>query len=369
MDYKVSRPIFLPMKKRSYKFSTDGKLRIDWFEEDITRLLGLDTSASPLGRKYYEVFPKIGVGRKDAVLTAVRGASAVRLKDKCLKFPGGQFFADVAIRPVHGPRRGAKIYIYPKNSCELASQLHNSQPLIDIGKIASILAHGVRNPLNAIKGAVVYLRDRYPSEQPLLEFTNLMEDEISRLDKFITSFLSTSIAEAGQEVDLNQIVKKIEVFISLQSISKDVKTEFHYGSVPLVFINPFQLEQAVLNVVNNALEAMSDGGLLSVNTSFEPDAKSQEKGFAVISISDTGPGILGAVSSGKKDLAGAGYQACRSLASRAKGKGFGLFLTREIIRYYGGMLQIESRRDAGTTVRLCIPSGQGGRAASSGATF
>lgn len=353
------------MKKRSYKFSTDSKLHIDWFEDGLSGLLGLDAPSSPLGRKYYEVFPRIRAGRKDAVLMAVRGSGLVRLKDKCLKFPGGQFFADVAIRPVHGPHRGAKVYIYPRNSCELASQLHNSRPLIDIGKIASILAHGVRNPLNAIKGAVVYLRDRYPSEQPLLEFTNLMEDEISRLDKFITSFLSTSIAEAGQDVDLNQIVKKIEVFISLQSITKDVKSEFHYGRVPLVFINPFQLEQAVLNVVNNALEAMGNGGVLSVNTFFEPDSKAPDKGFAVISVSDTGPGILGAVA-GKKDPASGDYPAGCGLASMAKGKGFGLFLTREIIRYYGGMLQIESRQDAGTTVRLCIPEGHGRKPAPTG---
>ena len=341
--------------KRSYKFSTDGKLCIDWFEESLSGLLGFDVTANSLGRKYYEVFPKITIGKKDAVLMAVRGSAPVRLKGKCLKFPSGQFFADVLIRPNQKSRRGAKVFIYPKQSCELAKQLHNSQPLIDIGKIASILAHGVRNPLNAIKGAVVYLRDRYPSEQPLLEFTNLMEDEISRLDKFITSFLSTSIAEAAQEVDLNQIVKKIEVFISLQSISKDVKSEFRYGAVPLVFINPFQLEQAVLNVVNNALEAMRGGGTLSVNTFFEKDCNSPERGFAVIAVSDTGPGLLGSFAG---NSAGGNCPEGYGLAARAKGKGFGLFLTREIIRYYGGMLQIESRQDAGTTMRLCIPAGR-----------
>ncbi|MDA8086431.1 MAG: ATP-binding protein [Nitrospiraceae bacterium] len=346
--------------KRSHKFSTDGKLRIDWFEDSLSGLFGFDR-ANSIGRKYYEVFPRITIGKKDAVLMAARGEAPVRLKDKCFKFSNGQFFADVVIRP-RRPRPGAKVFIYPKNSCELASQLHNSQPLIDIGKIASILAHGVRNPLNAIKGAVVYLRDRYPSEQPLLEFTNLMEDEITRLDKFITSFLSTSIAEAAQEVDLNQIVKKIEVFISLQSISKDVKSRFRYGGVPLVFINPFQLEQAILNVVNNALEAMSSGGTLSVSTFFEKDGDSPDGGFAVIAISDTGAGILGMAIG---NPAGGNYPAGCSLAAKAKGKGFGLFLTREIIRYYGGRLQIESRQDVGTTIRLCIPSGHGRAAGAS----
>ena len=337
---------------RSYKFSTDGNLCLDWFEENLSELLGHEYLAWSSGKKYYEVFPKITNGKKDAVRMAIDDGSEVRLKNKCLIFSSGQFLADILIRPL---RSGAKVYIYPKRSCELANQLHNSQPLIDIGKIASILAHGVRNPLNAIKGAVVYLRDRYPSEQPLLEFTNLMEDEISRLDKFITSFLSTSIAEAGQEVDVNQILKKIEIFVSLQSISKEVKTEFSYGSAPSVFINPFQLEQAVLNVVNNAIEAMSNGGTLAVNTFFEEEGTSPGRGFAVISISDTGSGILGAI--GSHHPAGGNYPAGYRLGAREKGKGFGLFLTREILRYYGGMLQIESRKNAGTTVRLCIPAG------------
>ncbi len=330
--------------KRSYRFSTDGKLCIDWFEESLSELYGSGYLDGSMGRKYYEVFPRMTDGKKDAVRMCVRSAAEVRLKNKCLMFPNGQFFADIIIR---FSRPGAKISVYPKMSCELAKQLHNSQPLIDIGKIASILAHGVRNPLNAIKGAVVYLRERYPSEQPLLEFTNLMEDEISRLDKFITSFLSTSITEAGREVDLNQVVKKVEVFVSLQSISRDVRSEFSYGSVPPVFINPFQFEQAVLNVVNNAIEAMSNGGTLSVKTFFEREGNSP-RGFAVIAISDTGSGILGAM--------GGNYPSGFNMASRNKGKGFGLFLTREILRYYGGMLQIESRKDSGTTVRLCIPA-------------
>lgn len=335
--------------KKSYSFCTDEKLRINWFEDGFPEFAGCERDSK--GRKYHEVFPKITAGKRDAVRMVISGGMEMVLKSFCLRFPNSQFFADVVIRPLKPGRKGwsgetgAIVTVYPGASCQLAKQLHNYQPLIDIGKMASMLAHGVRNPLNAIKGAVVYLRERYQDEKTLLEFTKLMEEEISRLDNFISRFLSASIAEMGQEVDINPLMKKIEVFVSLQALAHGIKSEFRYAPrLPAVVINPFQLEQAVLNVINNAIEAMEQGGRLEVCTLFEAGKNSQEQDFVVISIADTGTGILGGANERPPAM--------------DRGKGFGLFLTREILRYYGGLLQIKSQKGAGTKVRLCIPAGR-----------
>ncbi|MDA8088385.1 MAG: ATP-binding protein [Nitrospiraceae bacterium] len=335
--------------KKSYCFCTDEKLCIDWADEGFRGLAGFDGDLR--GRKYYEIFPKIKAGNRDAVRMAISGGMSITLKSFCLRFSNCQFFADVVISPLPAGgeglskkgKRGARITIYPGTYCHLARQLHNYQPLIDIGKMASILAHGVRNPLNAIKGAVVYLGERYRQEKPLLEFTKLMEEEISRLDNFISRFLSAGIAEMGQAVDINSLVKKIEVFVSLQAMANGIKSEFRYApKLPGAVINPFQLEQAVLNVVNNAIEAMGHGGTLRVRTLLSAGRQPQERDLVVIRISDTGSGILG----GENERP----------AAADKGKGFGLFLTREILRYYGGLLQIKSQKGIGTTVLLCIPA-------------
>ncbi|MGE5172249.1 MAG: ATP-binding protein [Betaproteobacteria bacterium] len=223
----------------------------------------------------------------------------------------------------------------------MAKKLHQSQKLIDIGKIASTLAHGVRNPLNAIKGAVVYLREKYQTEEPLIEFTKIMEDEISRLEEFISKFLSSSVSDTeDKETDINSLLKKIDIFTSLQIYTRNIQSHYEFGNIPPITINSFHLEQAILNVINNAIVAMENGGQLKISTSTEERAG---KIFVVVAISDTGPGMrdsaLGELPADKRE----------------NGKGFGLFITYEILSHYGGHLEIDSKKNTGTTVKMFIP--------------
>ena len=97
-----------------------------------------------------------------------------------------------------------------------------------------------------------------------------MEEEISRLDHFISSFLSTSISDKGLTgVNINKVLKKIAVLISLQAQSRNCQTIFAYGRIAPVMLNSFHLEHAILNVIDNAMEAMPLGGTLSVKTYME----------------------------------------------------------------------------------------------------
>ena len=130
-----------------------------------------------------------------------------------------------------------------------------------------MLSHGVRNPLNAIKGAVVYLKNRYHDEKELLEFTEIMEDEISRLDLFITRFLSSSFLDMEMDrSDINKLLSKIESYITLQAKAAHVRLDFRYGQVAPLRLNCFHVEQAVLNVLNNAISVMPQGGDIVVES-------------------------------------------------------------------------------------------------------
>ncbi len=325
----------------NYSFQTDNALRIERADESLSELTGLPLSEL-IGRPYYDVFPRLYNGETDAVLASLAKQKNSLIRNYCLRFATRQMIADVKIRPSEGeqPGHGAKIIICPRSTCQLANKLHNSQRLIDIGKIASILAHGVRNPLNAIKGAVVYLGEKYAGEPTLTEFTRIMHEEISRLDSFISRFLSTSIPDMGTESDINSVLRKIEVFTFLQAQAGEIRPEYSYRDVPPAAINSFQLEQAVLNIINNAIEAMAPGGKLAIRTFAEPRPEGE---FVVIEVSDTGPGIQ---ENRIKDL---------SKPVGKKGRGFGLFITREILKCHGGLLEIKSVKDAGTTVRLLLP--------------
>ncbi len=108
-----------------------------------------------------------------------------------------------------------------------------------------------------------------------------------------------------------------------------------------IMINAFHLEQIILNVINNALDAMKRGGRLKVRTFNETKSVDQ---YAVIEISDTGPGMADRKINGLVPRSG------------DAGRGFGLVITYEILKYYRGDVKIDSNKDTGTTVRLYIPS-------------
>lgn len=330
--------------KQLYCFHTDPHLRITEWDDDIATFTG-KPQGSVMGKKYYEALPRIVIERRDAVALAAKQKKEIVLDGYGFACLHGTISADIRISPRTGPGGGSggvEVAFTPRATCLMAIKFQNLQRLIDIGKTASTLAHGVRNPLNAIKGAVVHLRQKYNDEPTLIEFTKIMEDEIQRLDHFISRFLSAASARREPvETDLNALLRRLELFTSLQARASSIETAFTYGEVPPLRIDAFQLEQAILNIINNAIEAMPTGGRLTVGTDL------QERfggGVAVVEIADSGPGMGESGISGLTAPLGEG------------GRGFGLFIAREIVQYYNGHLEIVSTKDRGTTVRLYLPA-------------
>lgn len=329
-------------------FAVDKSLRIVAWDKAIEVVSG-KTFSQVQGRMYHEVLPMIALEGEDAVKAAARQGRTLKLSDYCFRCLYGDVKADIQILPVvenPGEKECIQVTIRSKPYCTLAHRLQQSQPLIDIGKVASTLAHGVRNPLNAIKGGVVYLKAKYADESTLVEFADMMEDEITRLDSFITRFLSTSFFDNElMDTDLNGLLRKIETYTSLQSEAFGVRTRFIYGAAPRIRVNPFQLEQALLNIVNNAMDAMLGEGELTVTSSLEGI---DDKEYVIVDITDTGPGMP---DSGLLDTS-----APLSGTNRETGRGFGLFIAREVIQHHGGRLEIRSSKGVGTSVRVILPT-------------
>lgn len=324
-------------------FYTDKKLRICAWEKEIADFTGRD-GEDIIGNKYFTVVPQILKDNKDALSHVVRTKKALRLKKYSFPCFFGTLIADISIKSVKSPDKKKELIqvtISPDGTCIASRKLLQSKRLIDIGKVASTLAHGVRNPLNAIKGAVVYLREKYTTEETLGEFTEIMEQEISRLEEFISKFLSSSVSETmDSETDINALLKKIEIFTALQIYTKNIHSYYEFGDIPSITINAFHLEHAILNVINNALEAMPNNGKLLIKSSTETRSRRE---FVVIAVSDTGAGISESM---RKKLFPAGER---------KGRGFGLFITEEILNHYGGHIEIESKVNVGTTISLFLP--------------
>jgi two-component system, NtrC family, nitrogen regulation sensor histidine kinase GlnL len=331
----------------SYTFTVDNELRINLWNEDAEAITG-KLHSEVLGLPYFKVLPRITNGRSDAVSQVLKESTSKTLNGYQIACFCGSEEADINLQPIYdvsGVSTGVAVTIDAHPVCSLSRRLEKSQQLVDIGKSASSLAHGVRNPLNAIKGAVVYLKDRFDSDTTFLEFSHIIEEEITRLEKFITEFLGTSDQKNDvAEVNINSILDRVVKLTFLQAKNKDIHIICDHGTLPPVRIHLFQFEHAILNLVNNALEAMQRDGSITLRT-----ATSQRFGrdSILIEIIDTGPGMS------RRNING--ILAPSKPKANNMGKGFGLFITREVIQHHGGELEIVSEKNVGTTIRIFLP--------------
>jgi two-component system nitrogen regulation sensor histidine kinase GlnL len=333
-----------------FEFTVNSALQLQSWNAAMDELP--NRGEAPLwGRCYYELLPRIFREDRDAIPEAI--ASGIPLRLSSHRFPcfAGVVTADVVIEPESLPGgSGARVAITVHTCCEAVGALQECRHLVNLGKTASMLSHGVRNPLNAIKGAVVYLKSRYGDDANLLEFTGIMEEEITRLDQFISGFLSASATSFGRDHgDINALLKKLEQFVALQARAAGIALRFDLGgSMPILAINLFQVEHAILNVLNNAIHAMPEGGEIRVASYCE---KGTGGGSVVVEVVDNGPGM--------DERCRGDFHQPRLISSGAEGKGFGLFIVREIMRQHGGSLEIRSGRERGTAVRLVFPVAAG----------
>ncbi len=333
-----------------YVFNVDKTLIVRSWNSNMEKLCRRQAK-DVIGKKIDVFFPHLD----EKILPVFKSGRKKNIKNyinTC--FMGASLKADVRIVPVKNKSNHVNEVCVEldciSGECPLDKKLHDSEKMIEIGKIASSLAHGVRNPLNSIKGAVVYLREKYGHEATFNEFSSIINEEIDKLDGFISSFLGAARKDMRfVAVDLNDILTSIIVMSRPRAKTQNVKIRHDVTKLPTMTLDSFQIEQALFNLINNALEAMPDGGEIRVKTAIKWE---KDQDFAVIEISDTGKGIpekklkkLGELSDNPEKI----------------DRGFGIFLSREVIKSHNGKLIWESVRDRGTTFKVFLPITQSGQ--------
>ncbi len=326
------------MKRLS--FTVDRNLRIRSWNDELGKFTGADAFHA-VGKKYTDLFPRFLADDREAVSEAFKRRRSINLTQCSFRCLYRHQRADIEITPVRNADdsvRRMNVELAPTAPCPSELQGEDVRKLLEIGKIAATLAHGVRGPLNAIKGAVVYLGDHYAQEPHLLEFTEILSSEISRLERFIAGFLDAKApGDEAELVDVNEVIGKLRVYISLQLDARRISCEVLPEQVPPVRISAFYLEQALLNVVNNALEAIGTGGKLVIRTFLIGDAPAPR---VALEVSDTGAGIVPAAPRSARDRAGRGY---------------GLLIAEDIVKRYHGRLKIAGEKGRGTKVTFLLP--------------
>jgi signal transduction histidine kinase len=212
--------------------------------------------------------------------------------------------------------------------------------------MAARVAHEVRNPLNAINGAAHFLATEHPDDETIQKFTTLIKRQSRRVDQVASDILYAAkpLRLTRTSVNLDALVD--QVLVSLQDTVREQGITVVRKSDPSptrLQADELQIEQALTNIIRNALEAMPRGGTLTIGT--EADA---EGGWTRISVQDTGCGIL----SEERDRI---FQAFYT--TKTNGTGLGLSIVEGVLRNHGGKIFVEQPEGAGTRIVLCLPAG------------
>ncbi len=330
-------------------FCTDRQLSITAWEKAISRLLGGSTAPVD-GRKYYEVVPRMIVDNADAVELAISSMQSVDLKGCVINYSSdrsGHLLSDVRIEPVvaGGVATGAKIVLSNISLTPLSGRLREVWNGSDRRRATAELVHGMRNSLNTLKGALVYVGERYACETALMEFWKIMDEEIERLSEFITRFHKVPRVELGRTpTDVNAMVKRIERLSRFQAAVRNIICSCEYGDIPPVHVNALFVEQAVLHIVNELFDAMRPEERLCIRTRCSGSAESPQVMIEVLSNAVRVPRHNG-------------------IASRS-GADFGeklavLRIADETLRRHGGRIVIRSTPETGTVARFYFPAEDG----------
>lgn len=300
-----------------------------------------------------------------AVLGSLRHGVVLAIRDEGREAIGLLIVADDRARDAFSAEEAAlldataaQVGVVMENSRAYA-QMKERDRLTVLGQMAAGLAHEIRNPLGAIKGAAQLLAD--PPEGAQLdpasrEFLGIILEEVERLDRVVGSVLDLARSHEGAVVptDVNAIVRRTVQILSAEPGSDELTIELTLDpGLPRVAVEPEQLRQVLMNLLRNASQAMKGRGKVVVVTRVRFGRGTRSGGgnpdepFVELTVADNGPGIS--------------PKALENLfmpffTTKEKGTGLGLAISQRIVQSAGGRIEVRSYEGKGSTFAVILPA-------------
>jgi signal transduction histidine kinase/FixJ family two-component response regulator/putative methionine-R-sulfoxide reductase with GAF domain len=224
----------------------------------------------------------------------------------------------------------------------------NATRLMTMGNMISEISHDLRRPLTSIKGGLQILRQRWPEITGQSDFFRMAEEEIRRMNDLVRELINFANPNRYETVklDLRQIVQRASELVGpdLRKHKVDFHSEFAEINWEII-ANKNQIMEVFLNLFINAIDAMPDGGSLSVQGAIERPPHRHEDYFA-LKISDTGVGI-------KREHLSRVFD--RYFTTKESGTGLGLAVVERVVSAHNGTLHLASVEGRGTTVTIYFP--------------
>jgi PAS domain S-box-containing protein len=237
------------------------------------------------------------------------------------------------------------------NVYKIQEEILRMDRLVSLGKLASGIAHELRNPLAGIKTTAQALSEEMSKDDSRREYLNRITKEIDRLNELLKTFFSFAKPQKLNLVycHVKDIINEIIPFLIKEIADKGIHFfENYHPQLPKIKVDKTQMHQAFLNLFLNALQAMPNGGELKIEarptTSYSLDGSKQN--FIKINISDTGKGIPPHIVHRIFDP---------FFTTKPRGIGLGLSITYQIVKKHGGTIKVESELGKGTSFVINVP--------------
>jgi signal transduction histidine kinase len=223
--------------------------------------------------------------------------------------------------------------------------------LSSLGELAASIAHEIKNPLISIEGFAKRIEHGSDPEK-IREYAGFIERESERLSAVLVRLLDFArLSEPEEEhLDINGLVDDTILFTEhhLTQFRKVRLTVEKEHDLPPVFADRVQIQQALINIIMNAAQAMPAGGPITIQTG------KGEEDFVWVAVSDKGSGI-------EEAHLEKIFEPFFTTRAKGEGTGLGLSLTRKLVEANRGTIEVESTKGKGSTFRLRFPAGPIGR--------
>ena len=346
----------LKVSEASYRLITDNM-------EDLIRVLdtdGIITYASPSHKtvlgfppEFYEgksifdrVHPDDIFDSQNQFLHMLTAQKPSQFEFRMKHANGGWVHVDSKKTPVIGENGEIeRIIVVARDISERKKTeefIRKTEKLAVAGQLAAGVAHEIRNPLTSIKGFLQLIQSEL--NQPT--YTDIMLAEVESMEKIITDFLMLASPQVSimSSTDVNVLLAHVATFIQAQAILKNIQIVQETDSeLPFLFCDCHQIKRAFIHILQNAVEATSNGGVIKIQTMKHGSDRIE---FRFI---DHGSGIS---EERMKSIGEPFYDL------REKGTGLGLMISHKIIEEHGGTIHFESAVNQGTMVKVILPLNQ-----------
>ncbi len=227
---------------------------------------------------------------------------------------------------------------------KLRKEVARSQRLASIGRLAAGVAHEIRNPLSSIKGFATYFRERYKEVEKDQQIANVMINEVERLDRVVGQLLELArpVKIMAQETNLAEFLQNSIHLIEQKASEKNISIQSHIQDKACQFgIDRDKLNQVLLNLYLNAIDAMEQGGYLELGLTCDPTGRKAE-----ITVADTGKGIS---EQNITKIFDPYY------TTKSTGTGLGLAIVHNILEAHQGSIRARNRSQNGAVFTITIP--------------